>query len=103
MTHDNFLRGLRGRPAAVGTAEARRQQRRRRQVLLLAAEGGAVIGGELLKRLRLASDQRGHIVSDPSGVAGRHHDVELDQAVDQPAGQASADQHPAVGVGPTST
>jgi hypothetical protein len=66
---------------------------------LLAAEGGAVLGGELRKRPGLASDQRGHLVSNPSGVAVRHHDVELDQALDQPTGQPSANQRLAEGFG----
>ena len=36
-----------------------------------------MLGGELLERPRLASEQHGHLVSDPGGVAGRHHRVEL--------------------------
>ena len=78
------------RICSEATAEARRQPRRRWPVSWLAAEGDAVLGGELRKGPGLASDQPGHLISDPGGVAVRHHDVELDQALDQPAGQASA-------------
>src|SRR5215216_7001686 len=87
------------RICSEATAEARRQPRQLWPVSLLAAEDGAVLGGKLRKGPRLASGQPGHLISDPSGVAVRHHDVELDQPLDQPTGQASANQRLPEGVG----
>src|SRR4029453_1894762 len=72
-----------------GRAEARQQPRQLWPVSLLAPEDGAVLGGELREGPGLASGQPGHLVSDPGGMAVRHHDVELDQPLDQPTGQAS--------------